>query len=43
MCGAYFHSFCIAETVREIEETTTSEYMEDKPLFPAIVSRLLKG
>ncbi len=31
MCGAYVHSFCIAETAREIEGTN-SEFMNDKPL-----------
>jgi hypothetical protein len=31
MCGAYVHSSCIAEAVREIEETN-SKFMDDKPL-----------
>ncbi len=31
MCGAYVHSFCVAETAREIEGTN-SEFTNDKPL-----------
>jgi hypothetical protein len=31
MCGAYVHSFCAAETFREIEATDAT-VMDDKPL-----------
>jgi hypothetical protein len=31
MCGAYLHSFCVAETFREIEATDAT-VMDDKPL-----------
>ncbi len=31
MCGAYLHSFCVAETFREIK-ATDAMVMDDKPL-----------
>jgi len=31
MCGAYLHSFCVLETVREVEATNAT-ITDDKPL-----------
>jgi len=46
MCGTYLHSFCVAETVREIEGTNAMPWLWMSNLFalcPAIISLWLIG
>jgi hypothetical protein len=44
MCGAYLHSFCVAETVQE-NEAMNATVMDDKPLcyLPCYCFTLIDG